>query len=478
MSAGTDVVLGVAGGGPVATCDGGGRIRTTAPHGTPLVADVWFGGATGWVRPASDATLRHRTIEGTPVVETVVRVEGADVIRRTYATVGPGGPLVATEITVEGRLPVAVAFLWRRSDGRPLRVHVDGATVSVDDVPVVVGPRAPGAVRAADGADDVAARLGTEGFDDAGPLVAVVWPLAHGSTTRFALAPLPPGEIVPAGLAAADQVVRGWIRQLDGGTRVDVADPVALARLRADVAAALVLAPNSADAAVAAVLDDWGHHADAAGVLARMTEAPDVDADHVALLGALDHHRRRTADPAFARAAVPTVLVAVDALRARTDPAARAAVEAGARLLEAAGEHAAAAVARRPRRRLLARRTSAAASAAATPPSADGLRAFLLGEDDGADVLDLLAGWTPDLAGRPIEVVGLPSRFGPVSFALRWHGPNVALLWEVEGDDGTPSPTLTCAAIDSGWSTTDRRGEALLVPRAPLVVDDGSASFS
>jgi len=240
----------------------------------------------------------------------------------------------------------------------------------------------------------------------------------------------------------------------------------------------LVLAPNSADAAVAAVLDDWGHHADAAGVLARMTEVPDVDADHVALLGALDHHRRRTADPAFARAAVPTVLVAVDALRARTDPAARAAVEAGARLLEAAGEHAAAAVARRPRRRLLARRTSAAASAAATPPSADGLRAFLLGEDDGADVLDLLAGWTPDLAGRPIEVVGLPSRFGPVSFALRWHGPNVALLWEVEGDDGTPSPTLTCAAIDPGWSTTDRRGEALLVPRAPLVVDDGSASFS
>ncbi len=476
MSEGADVVLGVAGSGAVATCDTSGRIRVTASDGTPFVGDVWFGGASGWVRPASDATLRHRTIDGTPVVETVVRVEGADVIRRTYATVGPSGPQLATEISVEGRLPIAAAFLWRSADGRTMQVRTDGATVEVNGVPVVVGPRSPGAVRGADSADEVAVRLDTDGVDAAGALVAAVWPLAHGSTTRFALLPSPGAPVVPAELAAAEQVVRGWIRQVDGGTRVDVGDSAVTVDLRSVVARALLLAPGSADPAVAAVLDDWGHHADAAGVLARMTEVPDVDADHVALLGALDHHRRRTADPAFARAAVPTVLVAVDALRARTDPAARDAVAAGARLLEAAGEHAAAAVARRPRRRLFAARRSTAA-VTTKPPATEGVRAFLVDEDDDRDVVDLLAGWTPALAGRPVEVVGLPSRFGPVSFALRWHGPNAALLWEVEGADGAPVPTLTCRSIDPGWSTTVARGEALLVPRAP-VVDDGSASFS
>jgi len=474
VTATSDVVLGVAGSGPVAVVDATGRIRTTATDGSSFVADVWFGGASGWVRPATEATLRRRAVEGTPVVETVVRVEGADVVRRTYAAMGPSGPQLVAEVTVEGRLPVAAALLWRRDDGRPLRVALDGPALLLDDVAVVVGARPPGSVRAGGGADEVVERLAEPGIDEVGSLVAAVWPLAHGSTTRFALAPLPDGATASTVLPTADQVVRGWIRQIEGGTRVEVGDDGSLHRLRSMVAEALVLSPGSASPAVAAVLDDWGHHGDAVGVLARLTEVPDVDADHVRLLGALDHHQRRTADVEFARAAVPSVLVAVDALRGRGDPSARAAVAQAARLLEVAGEPAAAAVARRPRRRLFGRSTPTAAGS--PPPAVDPLRAFLV-DDDTDGTLDLLTGWTADLVGRPMEVVGLPTRFGPVSFALRWHGPNVALLWELDLAAGVAAPVLRCGSVDDAWSTTALRGEALLVPRV-TVVDGGSTSFS
>jgi len=46
-----------------------------------------------------------------------------------------------------------------------------------------------------------------------------------------------------------------------------------------------------------------------------------------------------------------------------------------------------------------------------------------------------------------------------VSLALRWHGENVALLWEV---DGPPGLHLSAPLVDGSFSTVAPQGEALL----------------
>lgn len=93
--------------------------------------------------------------------------------------------------------------------------------------------------------------------------------------------------------------------------------------------------------------------------------------------------------------------------------------------------------------------------------------------------LRLGAGWTPAWAGQPVEVHALPSRWGPVSWALRWHGARPALLWEVHGWDGRDTGAgvaVTTPALDAGWSDHGRRGDALLA--APNDVVAEGTSFS
>jgi hypothetical protein len=69
--------------------------------------------------------------------------------------------------------------------------------------------------------------------------------------------------------------------------------------------------------------------------------------------------------------------------------------------------------------------------------------------------------------GAGVEVHGAPTRWGVLSFAVRWHDDRPALLWELtpHGDlDGTPI-RLTAPGLDPTWSSTDLRGEALLEAR-------------
>ena len=62
--------------------------------------------------------------------------------------------------------------------------------------------------------------------------------------------------------------------------------------------------------------------------------------------------------------------------------------------------------------------------------------------------------------GADFEVHGLVA--GPASrlaLAVRWHGPNAAVLWEVTGDP----ITLTSPTVPGGWSSSAARGESLWV---------------
>jgi hypothetical protein len=72
--------------------------------------------------------------------------------------------------------------------------------------------------------------------------------------------------------------------------------------------------------------------------------------------------------------------------------------------------------------------------------------------------------------GQGVEVHGMPTRWGRLSFAVRWHGARPALLWEVEPPPPATvpaPPTISCPGLDPGWSTADPSGEALLAEPPP-----------
>jgi hypothetical protein len=80
--------------------------------------------------------------------------------------------------------------------------------------------------------------------------------------------------------------------------------------------------------------------------------------------------------------------------------------------------------------------------------------------------------------GRGWEVHGAPTAYGHISYAVRWHGDRVALLWEVEPHEGLGAIRLVAPGLDGSWSTTERRGEALVgpVPAPPSPPGDGSSA--
>ena len=67
---------------------------------------------------------------------------------------------------------------------------------------------------------------------------------------------------------------------------------------------------------------------------------------------------------------------------------------------------------------------------------------------------------------------GVATGWGTVSFALRWHGERLALLWEVEPvvgrTDGPSAPVVTAAGLDPQWSGAGVVGRGAVRPARRL----------
>lgn len=126
-----------------------------------------------WHVPSQEPTVRQRRVDGTPVVETRLRVPHGDVVQTVYSCADAGGVTVI-EVVNESTLPVAVAF--DRSDvltERPTApVPVQGITL---------------------------------------PEEAFVLPLGHRARLRVGIVHGPQRSgTLPAALPNAAQVVSGW----------------------------------------------------------------------------------------------------------------------------------------------------------------------------------------------------------------------------------------------------------------------------
>lgn len=85
-----------------------------------------------------------------------------------------------------------------------------------------------------------------------------------------------------------------------------------------------------------------------------------------------------------------------------------------------------------------------------------------------SDTIDVVPGMQRAWLGQNLRASRLPTPFGTLSYAVRWHGSRAALLWEME-DHTEREFTMTCRSIDPAFATTERSGETLLEEPTHLV---------
>jgi hypothetical protein len=313
----------------------------------------------------------------------------------------------------------AVQRVWSVAD------HGGFTLVSVDN-------ESPQAIAAALGGPELAtarppATVPIEGIEL--PAGSVVLPLGHRAAVTVGIAHRPGAASTLRGdLPSAPAVARGWIARADSASRLELPQPALVEAVRA--ARCELLLGGLVDAQIDPVRYLLG-----AGELLRLGELDEAHASDVAL----------------------EVASAATIVARRRDPLHRAALAAAAVVLHAAGEHRAVADVARLRGTHEHRR-----HASSDPPVDGDITAVAAVEGiltDGATLFPsgIPKGWR----GHDFEAHDLVA--GPasqLSLAVRWHGANPALLWEVTGDD----VALTAGADVAGgrrWATIDRRGEVL-----------------
>lgn len=84
----------------------------------------------------------------------------------------------------------------------------------------------------------------------------------------------------------------------------------------------------------------------------------------------------------------------------------------------------------------------------------------LLAHETNHGTVTLLADLPPAWHGHDLAVHGAPTRRGPLSYAVRWHGPRPVLFW-----DGPAGTRLRAPGLDPTWTTEAAAGDALLPAR-------------
>ena len=476
------------------------------PVGVPWRVEWWIGAEDRWHRPAVEPSARQRALPGVPVVETAVRVPGGDITARTAGVMGPGGTSW-TVVEVSNRSAVPVALGWTVQGGTT--ALGPGVVHRIDGRRVVLG-RSPRSIEAPSAL--------IPGTDELTGAVAVQ-PLAHtaigwlaieggGTASEFGAAgPLEDAERLT--FPPLDRVVAGWAPFDEIGAQLSFGDDVLQTTFDAD-RAVVRLAGDGGDAGAdplgAALIARAGALAGADAVVrARLELLGDLrrrkgsvrgDDELVVTLSAL----RAWCASVWRGVAEPEDLVlpiaaAANWLVKRVRRSDRQRPEVVDAIVAAVGE----AVATLAANDQVAAATKLAGALAAMPIGATGsarpvvdpvvvpvatpsgsptvsasavahnvmagaaarcgAAADVMAGFGGAGI-ELLPGWSPAWWGRAIEVHDLPTPWGALSFALRWHGERPALLWEIVG--GPSSLEISAPALDPRWRSSGRTGEELL----------------
>jgi hypothetical protein len=465
-----------------------GRVAVAA---SGWLLDWWIGAEDRWHVPAQEAAVRQQLVGSSPVVETRVRIPTGDAVSRVYGARGPRGEdLVVVEVQNDSKVPLALALAVQPHDGagRVDRLALASSVLEVNGSPALYLARSPGRVSFSSAADERDAgeivlagdaepvRAASVACGDGGARGVLLFPLAHTATLRVAIV-LDDAvrAIEPTELPSAPHVASGWATHSRGGARIEVPDR----RLREAIAASTRFLLLGGDGPlVARALDHLGFPDEAAtrvqpdcGGALGPTLMERADRWRLHRVGLRDGEGQWLARVVQRWAPHP-------------DADGRRALPAIADLLEDAGEARAAADVR-------SLAASIAPSPADRPPDLQSMlssaaptwtwsseqtghdldanaqlllavRAHLVDELEDEVALSPLV--PEPWLGRGWEVHDLPTAFGRLSYAIRWHGERPALLWELRPHADVGGVRLTAPALDAGWSSHDRRGEALLAP--------------
>lgn len=421
----------------------------------PVRVGWWIGADDRWYDPSTERALRQTRPGPAPVLETRLRVAGGDILATTWAAIGDG-PAVVVELANETPVPVPVAITV---DGDIRNLAVEGRRLVADGVVACAADRDAGRFALVDGSADLWSVVTGGGAVEAVPepvssrngdaAGALIVPLLHRQSLRFVV----PGG-APSLFPGPDRIAAGWATRLEQATRVELPDEALSASVSTGLIDLLFAQPTPD---VAVQLAAWGLLRDAVDRISAH-HRDDPAGWLRAAATCWDLHRRP--EPF---AGLPLEALVASGTTAASEPGA---VGRLAGLFAARGDA----------------RASADAEALSGPvadpdgPMWDLARRLAAPQGDGLALLgEVPSSWY----GQPVEVHGLPTTHGTLSYGVRWHGERPALLWELEPHDDEPI-RLTVPGLDPDFSSIQPTGEALLA--APVPSSNGpppdSGSFS
>ena len=386
-------LVGVLGGSRGATVD---PLGTIAPERALWKLEWWIGADDRWHLPSREAAVRQTLVDDMPVVRTAMRIPGGDATHEVY---GVAGDAVVVDVENASPAPFVVAFVVRGAGS----VRLDDTTITVDSVPAITALRPPS--RWAAGADDSTREV-------------VIAGEAHDL-------PMPPRRDRAARLEAA------FLYPVAHRTRLRLA--VALGRHdRPEVTALdLTALPDAAT-----VVRGWQ---------AQLDRGMRVELPDPALQSEVDAARAQLLLAGQAGRPLPEVVAALEDWGFDDE-----AVTAWHRLGFVAKRRAA-----KRERGGEPTASSSASSALRAARQLLAIRRRLVTED--ARTVQLFPDWPEEWNGQAVDVRDAPTRMGPVSCSVRWHGTRPALLWDI------PAGMQVCApGLDPSWASSDRQGETLL----------------
>ena len=508
------VPLGVVGAAELVVVDGAGAL--TPGHGE-WTLEWWIRSEDRWHVPSNEASTRQEFSEGGSAIATRLRVPSGTVTATTWMGVAAPGPMAVTDIHNDSAVPVAVALVLRQSGKQPISVRTNTITVGGcdvvhfdRDVAQIIGPSNYETV-----AEAVVEEAAVTAQADA-TSVAVVFPIAHRTTFSFVIGasdqPVQAESVTD--LAAIE---RGWATHLERTTLFSTGDPetdTRLMRARRRLMFATAQTPGEAPlstdlALIVRALLESGLTAEGEELTAKLHREPvlssplDAAAFLVAAAGCVRMGQVSPPDETI----IANAVAVID--RSTRRPRRRAADEQGL-VLSLTGDGAALsslwAIAglRSAAVLLVAHEQSDAADHVSQlasrlhelleqydPEVLVGATAAMLDLADYATIVDVPTScvtaldaaatvllthrrfvrtgtWGTVIAqaaeaqipGKNWEIYELPTMAGSASVAVRWHGENPALLWEVNGID----PTLICEGFGDKWASSEPSGETLLGP--------------
>jgi hypothetical protein len=511
----TRVIIGTIGSSRRAFVRGGGLVVLHASTTEEITINWWIGADDRWYQPENEITTRQHLVRNAPIVQTSVRIPSGDAVLTSFGAVQGQRELVVCDVENRSKVPFALSVVLQGPGVR--NVSMEGSVVRVDGFPLITLARPPQRFAAVRSEEDLAAVVMSGDAQTHLPIVsgpsqvAVIVPVTHGTTFRFAAllgassGIALTGTPVLASLPEVHRAAAGWGIHLSRLPQLALPDTEFNARHSSHGAALLLAAepaiangalPVHDRASLAEALAINGCFAESGALLERAADIQlsngsfcvDDDVVSAHMIYALSLQAILSRDRLFAESLAPTVAGGLEFLMkraSRTGNSATLSVLASAQqFFVVAGDTRAADQCKKQWKKAkspwplpplpVPPLPAISAGGSLVPDENRRLSRFVASAVEdvvaiaGDGHVELLGAFRPEWRGVKLDVRNVATIAGRLSFSLRWHGERPALLWDIEEPTGVPV-SLRCESIDTLWAAGTLKGDALLNVTGPAM---------